>query len=112
MSVQINPLISEAEPSWKKSSEILNGVTKHVFLVPVTRGNLLHIYIIYFSKDQCSLPELPQGGTKSNNAKTHTIVIKAMCDLMTDYHADAAIVERLSLAFAEKRRLKDSSRKH
>lgn len=31
---------------------------------------------------------------------------------MTDHHADAAVVERLSLAFAEERRLQDPRREH
>lgn len=35
-----------------------------------------------------------------------------MSDLVTDYHADAAIVERFSLAFAEERRLEDTCREH
>lgn len=50
--------------------------------------------------------------TQSNSLERHTIVIKAMCDLMTDYHADATIVERFSLAFAEKRWLEDTCREH
>lgn len=35
-----------------------------------------------------------------------------MCDLVTDDHADATIVERFSLAFAEKRWLEDTCREH
>ena len=42
--------------------------------------------------------------------ENRTIVIKAMCDLVTYYHADATIIERFSLAFAEERRLEDTCR--
>lgn len=52
------------------------------------------------------------GETKSNSVDNHTIVIKAMCDLVTDHHADATIVERFSLAFAEERRLQDTCREN
>lgn len=47
-----------------------------------------------------------------NSVENHTIVIKAMCDLMTDYHPNATIVERFSLAFAEKRWLEDTCREN
>lgn len=40
---------------------------------------------------------------QSSRAASPTIVIEAVCDLMTDDHADAAVVERTTLAFAEKR---------
>ena len=67
---------------------------------------------IFSSKHQYNLPKLPLGGTESNRVENHTIVIEAMCDLVTDYHADATIVERFSLAFAEERRLEDTCREH
>lgn len=38
---------------------------------------------------------------RSSRAESPTIVIKAVCDLMTNDHADAAVVERITLAFAE-----------
>ncbi len=75
-------------------------------MVPVTERE------IFLSKDQYNLPKLPLGGKQSNSVENHTIVIKAMCDLMTDYHADATIVERFSLAFAEERWLEDTCREH
>lgn len=37
----------------------------------------------------------------SSRAESLTIVIKAVCDLMTNDHADTAVVERITLAFAE-----------
>lgn len=48
------------------------------------------------------------GETESKTVENHTIVIKAVCNLVTNHHADAPIVERFSLAFAEKRRLEDT----
>lgn len=63
-------------------------------------------------KHQHNVPKLPLVGTESNHVENHTMVIKAMCDLVTDYHADATIVERFSLAFAEERWLKDTCREH
>lgn len=59
-----------------------------------------------------NLPELPPVGTKDGSAVSHTIVIEAVRDLMTDYHANAAVVQRLSLAFAEERRLEDPGWEH
>ena len=67
---------------------------------------------IFWSKNQYNLPKPPLGGSESNSAENHTIVIKAMSDLVTDYHANAAIVERFGLAFAEERRLEDTCREH
>lgn len=76
------------------------------FLVVPVRGRQVQ------SKYQYNLPKLPPGGKESNSVENHTIVIKAMCDLVTDYHADATKVERFSLAFAEERWLEDPCRKH
>ena len=56
--------------------------------------------------------QLPPGGSESNNVENCTIVIKAVCDLMTDHHADAAVVQRFGLAFAEEGRLEDTCREH
>lgn len=64
------------------------------------------------SMQRPDLPKLPVGGPEGNSVKSHTAVIKAMSDLVTDYHADATVVERLSLAFAEERRLEDTCRKY
>lgn len=58
------------------------------------------------------MPKLPLGGTESNSVENRTIVIKAMCDLVTDYHADATVVERFSLALAEERWLEDTCGEH
>lgn len=44
--------------------------------------------------------------------ENHTIIIKAMRDLMTNYHANPTIVERFSLAFTEERGLEDTCREH
>lgn len=44
--------------------------------------------------------------------ESHTIVIEAVRDLVTDYHADAAVVQRFGLAFAEERRLEDPGWEH
>lgn len=83
------------------------GTSKHFFSeVAVTERE------IFLSKYQYNLPKLPLGETGNNSVENHTIVIKAMCDLMTDYHADATIVERFSLAFAEERWLEDTCREH
>lgn len=38
---------------------------------------------------------------RSSRAESPTIVIKAVCDLMTNDHADTAVVERMTLAFAK-----------
>lgn len=38
---------------------------------------------------------------RSSRVEGPTIVIKAVCDLVTNDHADTAIVERITLAFAE-----------
>lgn len=75
-------------------------------MVPVTEREAVQC------KYQYNLPKLPLAGTESNHVENNTLVIKAMCDLMTDYHADATIVERFSLAFAEERWLKDTCREH
>lgn len=75
-------------------------------VVPVTER------IMFQSKYQYNLPKLPLVGTESARVENRTIVIKAMCDLMTDYHADATIVERFSLTFAEERWLEDTCREH
>lgn len=47
---------------------------------------------IFQSNYQYNLPKLPLVGTESTRVENHTIVIKAMCDLVTDYHADATVV--------------------
>lgn len=75
-------------------------------VVPVTER------VIFQSIYQYNLPKLPLVGTESTRVENHTIVIKAMCDLVTDYHADATVVERFSLTFAEERRLEDTCGKH
>lgn len=41
-----------------------------------------------------------------------TTVVKAVCDLVTNDHADAAIVEGIALAFAEEWQLEDSCWEH
>lgn len=38
---------------------------------------------------------------QSSRAESPTIVIKAVCDLVTNDHADTTVVERITLAFAE-----------
>lgn len=55
---------------------------------------------------------MPPGELASSSVENHTIVIKAVCDLMTDYHADATVVEGLRLAFAEERWLQYACREH
>lgn len=51
-------------------------------------------------------------GTKCSRAERHTVVIEAVRDLVTDYHANAAVVQRFGLAFAEKGRLEDPGWEH
>lgn len=48
----------------------------------------------------------------SSRLETPTIVIEAVCDLVTDDHADTTIVERIALAFAEEWHLEDSCWEH
>lgn len=67
---------------------------------------------LFQSKYQYNLAMLRLRGTESDSVENLTIIIKTMCDLVTDYHADATVVERLSLAFAEERRLEDSGWEH
>lgn len=57
-------------------------------------------------------PKLPLVGTGGAGAESHTIVIEAVRDLVTDYHANAAVVERFGLAFTEERRLEDPCWEH
>lgn len=49
---------------------------------------------------------------RSSRAESPTIVIKAVCDLMTNDHADTAVVERITLASAEEWWLEDSCWEH